>query len=289
MRHAIVFDGCAQLRRLLHTVRELLQVLDKQLRNKKYRFFKLVVTDVTHPNKNTVRLMGVKLHARAKPWVDQATVAGDADTSNDPDEDATLKLLQPQSVVVRAYIISAEGLMPKDEDGLADPYVITTLGDLPAQGSSADKRHSLEPYFGKVHEFSTKLPGPSQLHMTVYDDDLIGKDLMGETTVDLEDRWFCDEWQRSGRHGYKPIEKRTLTLTSKRASQGEMRMWVDIIKRAECSKNPRIDICRPPGIPFEFRVVVWSAAGMPAMDAMSDQNDAFVTAELVGAERVLCA
>ena len=40
------FDGCAQLRRLLHTVRELLQVLDKQLRNKKYRFFKLVVTDV---------------------------------------------------------------------------------------------------------------------------------------------------------------------------------------------------------------------------------------------------
>ena len=72
-------------------------------------------------------------------------------------------------------------------------------------------------------------------------------------------------------------------------TEGMSRRWVDIIKRAECSKNPRIDICRPPGIPFEFRVVVWSAAGMPAMDAMSDQNDAFVTAELVGAERVLCA
>ena len=59
-------------------------------------------------------------------------------------------------------------------------------------------------------------------------------------------------------------------------------MWVDIIKRNECSAHPKIDICKPPGIPFELRVVVWSAERLPAMDRATDQNDAFITAELVG-------
>ena len=262
-------------------VRELLQVLDDRLRNKKYRFFKLIVTQVTHPSKASVRLVGMQLHKRAAPWISQH----DGITTDDPaatlDEDLTLKLLQPQDVVVRSYLISAEGLMPKDDNGLADPYVVTTLGSM-EQGSEKQKRRSLDPYFGECHEFNTKLPGASQLKMTVYDDDLFGRDIMGATTVDLEDLWFCDAWRWSGRHGFKPIEKRTLLLPSKRASQGELRMWVDIIKRNECSAHPKIDICKPPGIPFELRVVVWSAERLPAMDRATDQNDAFITAELVG-------
>eukprot|EP01046_Picozoa_sp_COSAG06_P014824 COSAG06_NODE_930_length_11461_cov_12.077715_4_plen_884_part_00 len=262
-------------------VREMLQVLDNRLRNKQYRFFKLIVTQVTHPNKTSVRLVGVQLHEKAAPWISVPSGATEDDPDAKPDEDVTLKLLQPQEVVVRSYVISAESLMPKDDDGLADPYVVTTLGGM-EQGNEKDKRHSLEPYFGECHEFSTKLPGASQLKMTVYDDDLFGKDPMGETIVDLENLWFCDAWRRSGRHGFKPIEQRTLFLPSKRAAQGELRMWVDIIKREECSRHPKIDICKPPGIPFELRVVVWTAERLPAMDQTTHQNDAFITAELVG-------
>ena len=261
--------------------REMLQILDARLRNKKYRFFKMVITAVTHPSRTSVRVVGAVVTQKPEPWITVPAGAAQEDHNAKPDEDVTLKLLQPQEVVVRSYVISAEALMPKDDDGLADPYVVTTLGGM-SQGSEKHKRHSLEPYFGQCHEFSTKLPGASQLKMTVYDDDIFGKDPMGETSVDLENLWFSDTWRRSGRHGFKPIEKRTLLLRSKRAAQGELRMWVDIIKRDECSRHPKIDICKPPGIAFELRVVVWTAERLPAMDQMTNQNDAFITAELVG-------
>ena len=110
------------------------------------------------------------------------------------------------------------------------------------------------------HEFVTTLPGPSQLEITLFDDDVLGKDPMGSTVIDLEDRWFSHEWRdvkKWGGPGKKPIEHRQLYLPTSRTSQGSIRLWVDIMTKEEGMSNNIVDISRPPRVPYELRVVVW--------------------------------
>ena len=128
----------------------MLQVLDNRLRNKQYRFFKLIVTQVTHPNKTSVRLVGVQLHEKAAPWISVPSGAMEDDPDAKPDEDVTLKLLQPQEVVVRSYVISAESLMPKDDDGLADQHPGVSVS---FYGNSHILRCPRAPLTGKIEKF----------------------------------------------------------------------------------------------------------------------------------------
>jgi hypothetical protein len=52
------------------------------------------------------------------------------------------------------------------------------------------------------------LPGVSQLHVQVWDKDLlIQDDLIGETIIDLENRFFSKRWRNLP---HKPIETREL-------------------------------------------------------------------------------
>jgi hypothetical protein len=265
-------------------VKAMMRRLTSRLRTKPYRFLRLELTEKVDRSKSFVQLGGIQLHRAAQPWGEQQPLPDVDSPAEGEQEDAMpiLQLMQPQDVVVRAYVIEARGLMPKDDDGLANSYVITSL-DGQELGSSKDSRHSLEPQLRVVHEFPpTKLPGPSQLKMTLWDDDLIGRDEMGSTTVDLEDRWFCEQWRRSGSDGYKPIEWRPLHLKGRSTEQGRLRMWIDILPVATVALQPKIDIRRQGGIPFQLRVIIWSAKDLPAMDRMSGSNDAYVIGRLVG-------
>jgi len=57
-------------------------------------------------------------------------------------------------------------------------------------------------------------------------DDLFGDELIGETQIDLEDRFFSPEWQRIRD---KPIEYRELYHPSSTITQGTVKLWVEII------------------------------------------------------------
>ena len=57
-------------------------------------------------------------------------------------------------------------------------------------------------------------------------DDLFGDDLIGETIVDLDDRFFSAEWQSIKE---KPVEYRELKHPSSTVSQGVIKMWVEIL------------------------------------------------------------
>lgn len=62
------------------------------------------------------------------------------------------------------------------------------------------------PKFYKMYEFDAEFPGAPPLVIKAYDyDDLFGDDLIGKTTIDLDDRFFCPEWQNIDN---KPIEYR---------------------------------------------------------------------------------
>jgi hypothetical protein len=58
----------------------------------------------------------------------------------------------------------------------------------------------------KCYEFEAIFPGCPLLNIQVMDyDDLFSDDLIGETKIDLEDRFFSPEWQSIKD---KPIEYR---------------------------------------------------------------------------------
>lgn len=47
-----------------------------------------------------------------------------------------------------------------------------------------------------MYEFEASFPGADPLKIDAYDyDDLFGDDLIGSTSIDLDDRFFCPEWQ----------------------------------------------------------------------------------------------
>jgi len=65
---------------------------------------------------------------------------------------------------------------------------------------------------------------------------LFGDDLIGKTTIDLDDRFFNPRWAAIEE---KPIETRELYHSSSIMNQGMIDLWVDIdpaTKTSDCGK-----------------------------------------------------
>ncbi|CAH3022077.1 unnamed protein product, partial [Porites evermanni] len=115
---------------------------------------------------------------------------------NDPDSNhqslSTLHLpsRKPVDCVVRVYVVRGIQLQPKDRDGLADPYLIVSLGKKSQGKRSEHKVKTLNPEFGRVFEFRVKIPLVKNLKIQVKDYDFPPDpdDLIGETEIDLEQR-----------------------------------------------------------------------------------------------------
>jgi len=119
----------------------------------------------------------------------------------------------------------------------------------------------------------------------VWDRDFVmGDDLIGEDTIDLEDRWYSEDWKNIGKEwaekdkeldvdaisgnasqGYrpKPVERRTLhNLKRTTTSQGSLTLWIDILTPAEAKMYPAWDISPPPPEEYDVRVVAWKCKGV---------------------------
>ncbi len=73
----------------------------------------------------------------------------------------------------------------------------------------------------------TILPGNSLLHVEVWDhDEYVKDDLIGETVIDLENRFFSKKW-RNLKH--IPLETRELFHPTSSVSRGRVRMWIELI------------------------------------------------------------
>lgn len=203
------------------------------------------------------------------------------------------ELIRPRAVTVRLYVIKATGLAALDGGNSSDPYLCARLGDTVFKCRDEVVKGTLKPYFGRCFQFETFMPGPTQLQLTLYDWDLVGKDeLIGTTTIDIEDRFFSPEWRAlsqrvSGGVGSTgppqqcwPIETRTLRDNGSFKSRGQVQCWVDVLQKAEARAHPPIEIAMAPPQDFELRVIVYKTRKVPIMDESSGTNDAYVTATL---------
>lgn len=97
----------------------------------------------------------------------------------------------PLHVLVRVYVIKANDLHPMDINGKADPYLVLQLGSKRVSDKENYVSKQLNPVFGKFLEFEATFPQDSILSVSVFDWDLLGSDdLIGETKIDLENRFF---------------------------------------------------------------------------------------------------
>lgn len=103
----------------------------------------------------------------------------------------TLPLNDPIHVLVRVYIVKATDLHPMDLNGKADPYVVLQLGGKKISDKDNYISKQLNPVFGKCFEIECCFPQDSMLTVQIFDWDLVGSDdLIGETKIDLENRFY---------------------------------------------------------------------------------------------------
>eukprot|EP00004_Rigifila_ramosa_P005707 TRINITY_DN16378_c0_g1_i1.p1 TRINITY_DN16378_c0_g1~~TRINITY_DN16378_c0_g1_i1.p1 ORF type:complete len:1467 (-),score=375.36 TRINITY_DN16378_c0_g1_i1:84-3968(-) len=192
-------------------------------------------------------------------------------------------LMAPQAFTVRVYMLRGLNLTPKDDNGASDPYIKIKLGKTKIDDRDNKIEETCQPEFYKCYELQAILPGPSQLEIEVWDYDMIGTDdLIGRTTIDLENRWFSKRWNK---YAKKPVERRTLWIPTSNSPQGKVELWVDIIPLSEVPRTPKIDVSPPPKKDFEMRIIIWQARYLTCMDTITSQNDPYVVADLDGVKR----
>ncbi len=129
------------------------------------------------------------------------------------------------------------------------------------------------PNFHKRYDFEAYFPGCPLLVIKVYDyDDLFGDDLIGETKIDLEDRYFSADWQKIVD---KPIEFRQIYHPSSKLSQGVLKLWVEIIPANFVDNAALYDISPRSAETFEVRVCVFDTIDIKMMDE-EGTSDAYI-------------
>ncbi|CAB1340033.1 unnamed protein product, partial [Coregonus sp. 'balchen'] len=105
--------------------------------------------------------------------------------------------------------VMATDLHPADVNGKADPYVVIKLGKSELKDKENYISKQLNPVFGKAFDIEATFPMESMLTVSVYDWDLVGTDdLIGETKIDLENRYYskhratCGIANNYSVHGY---------------------------------------------------------------------------------------
>uniref|UniRef100_A0A452VB80 Fer-1 like family member 6 n=1 Tax=Ursus maritimus TaxID=29073 RepID=A0A452VB80_URSMA len=129
----------------------------------------------------------------------------------------------PVKVLIRVYIVAAFNLSPADPDGKADPYIVVKLGQTEIKDRDKYIPKQLNPVFGRSFEIQATFPKDSLLSILIYDHDLIGTDdLIGETRIDLENRFYSrhraicglqSQYEIEGYNAWRDTSKPTEILT----------------------------------------------------------------------------
>jgi len=105
------------------------------------------------------------------------------------------QLLDQKKCMIRAYVISGFDMASRDIGSASDPYIVIECNNKTYDERSNYQLNEPNPTFFKSYEFEGIFPGTSPLNIKVMDyDDIFGDDLIGTTSLDLEDRYFSMDW-----------------------------------------------------------------------------------------------
>ncbi|XP_078275356.1 fer-1-like protein 4 [Rhinoraja longicauda] len=106
---------------------------------------------------------------------------------------------RPVKVLVRIYVVKATNLAPTDLNGKSDPYIVVKIGEQIQDSKERYIPKQLNPIFGEVFEMTVAFPMETELIVSIFDHDMVGKDdLIGETKLDLENRYYSKHRAQCG-------------------------------------------------------------------------------------------
>ena len=191
-------------------------------------------------------------------------------------DDVGKSILVKRSVIVRVYVLELNNLAKRDTFSESDPYIKILLGD--KELVNERKKHFNDCKNCKWYQYYDlliELPGSSKLKIQVIDyDALFTDDLIGETSIDIEDRYFDNRWQELEN---KPIEVRQLYHPDYEVSQGEVSLWIEMFDQNQENKLEPWNIEPEPKSTLEMRLIVYETEEMENMD-IEDTSDIYVMA-----------
>ena len=184
------------------------------------------------------------------------------------------KILVKRSVIIRIYILTLNNLAKKDTLSLSDPYIKIILGSQEKINEKKNyKENKRDCNWYKYYDILSELPGNGTLTIQVYDYNPIFKDeLIGETKIDIEDRFFDCEWQNIKN---KPIETRQLYNIDDEGSQGEIKLWLEIFDKDQRNNMIPWNIQPEPESLLECRFIVYETEEMENLD-IEDTSDIYI-------------
>ena len=191
-------------------------------------------------------------------------------------DDLGKSVLVKRSVIVRVYVLELNNLAKRDTFSESDPYIKILLGDkeLVNERKKAFKDCKNCKWY-QYYDLLVELPGSSKLRIQVIDyDALFSDDLIGETSIDIEDRYFDNRWQELEN---KPIEVRQLYHPDYERSQGEVSLWIEMFDQNEENKLEPWNIEPEPKSTLEMRLIVYETEDMENLD-IEDTSDIYVMA-----------
>jgi hypothetical protein len=123
-------------------------------------------------------------------------------------KDLVKRLNETVKAKTKIYLIEGFNFASKDLFSLSDPYLIIKCGKDKVSERDNYQNDTMEPTFHKCYEFNVSFPGSPVVAIEAWDYDLLfGDDFIGQTKLDLDDRFFNKEWAGIAE---KPIEYREL-------------------------------------------------------------------------------
>ena len=192
-------------------------------------------------------------------------------------DDFCKNVLVKKNVIVRIYILELNKLESKDTFSESDPYIKILLGDkVLVDEKKKYIKNSNNCKWYQYYDLLVELPGSSKLTLQVMDHDaLFSDELIGETSIDIENRYFDYSWQALEN---KPIEVRKLHHPDYEKSQGEVLMWMEMFEKNEEKRMKEPWNIEPePKSTLQMRLIIYETYDMENMD-IEDTSDIYIAA-----------
>jgi len=184
------------------------------------------------------------------------------------------QLLTKTACVIQLYVLEGYDFASRDIGSFSDPYLFVRCGNREYSERDNYKLDEPNPKIYKMFEFTAEFPGAPSCEIEAYDyDDLFGDDLIGKTSIDLDDRFFNGDWQAIEE---KPIEYRQIYHDSTSLSQGVITCWLEIEPSNKQTKKQKVwDISPEPIKDYQVRLSVYDTKDVPCED-FEGTSDVFV-------------